>query len=140
MAKHMLGRRPAKIFCKVNPIAKKTTAKSVDAHIVVGGCLPFPYDVLPFPYHALTTRLPNLQQDVRVPSGDCWWLHTIPIRCPCHFLTTPLPLPDHACHHLKPFLICVWDSPARGVKHSDFYYHGSHYLGYFLLLILLLNY
>ena len=84
-----------------------------------------------------------------------WWLLTIPIRCPYHFLSIPLPLayticnkmwgshpaiardyisfpydvliislsfplplPDHACHHLRPFLIWVWDSPARGVKHE----------------------
>merc|ERR1712039_901340 len=46
---------------------------------------------------SLTTRLPNLQQDVREPFGDCWRFHTIPIRFHYHFLTIPLPLAYQIC-------------------------------------------
>ena len=51
MANHILGCRPANIFCKINQIAGKTTAKSVDAHVAGGGCLAFPY-------HSLTNPVP----------------------------------------------------------------------------------
>ena len=50
------------------------------------------------------TRLPNLQQERRVPSGDCWWFHTMPIRCPYHLLSIPLPLAHQICNKM-------WGSP-----------------------------
>ena len=56
MANHILGRRPANIFCKLNQIAGKTTAKSVDADVAGDGCLPIP---LPFPYQPRAIRLPH---------------------------------------------------------------------------------
>ena len=58
MANHILGCRPANIFCKINQIAGKTTVKSVDAHAAGGGCLPFScYSLtnpLLIPYHPPT--------------------------------------------------------------------------------------
>ena len=49
MANHILGRWPANMFCKINHIAGNATANSVDAHVAVGGCLPFPYLSLTIP-------------------------------------------------------------------------------------------
>ena len=60
----------------------------------VYGNIPVIYGILWF------TRLPNLQQERRVPSGDCWWFHTIPIRCPYHSLSIPLPLADQICNKM----------------------------------------
>ena len=49
MANHILGRWPANIICKINHIAGNAAAKSVDAHVAVGGCLHFPYHSLTIP-------------------------------------------------------------------------------------------
>ena len=51
MANHILGSRPANIFCKINQIAGRTSVNSVDADVVGGGCLPSPC-------HFLTNLLP----------------------------------------------------------------------------------
>ena len=72
MANHILGRRPANIFCKLNQIAGKTTAKSVDAHVAGDGCLPFPY-------HSLTNPLPFAYQiEEKGVSGAIWQLLVFP--------------------------------------------------------------
>ena len=95
MAEHILGRRPANIFCKVNQIAKKTIAKSVDAHVAVGGCLPFPYDFLtiplPFPHHSLTKFATRCEGAIRRLLVVPYHSHLISLQFPYHSLTTRLP-------------------------------------------------
>ena len=86
-ANDILVVRPATIFCKINWIGEKTTARQQCPWETHRGAI----ISLPFPYHFLTISLQctdQIQNSVwGEPFSGCWRLLTISLQFPDHVLT-----------------------------------------------------
>ena len=121
MAKHILGRRPANIFCKVNQIATKTTAKvsmPTSPLVVAYHCHTIFLTIsLSFPYHSLTKFATRCEGALRRLLVIPYHSHTMSVPFPYNDLATRLPnleqdrlrtfLSCHACHVCRVCRVCL---------------------------------